>query len=209
MSTCIAVVGPPRTGTSAVAGLLHALGIPTGVSAVAPNLYNPKGFFEDADFWHLNAAACGSAEVPSLTSVWTPERLADLRRVVQVRSARHPIWAVKDPRLCMTLPTLLQVCQDVGTPLKVIFTSRNSWQAVSSLATLWGRIGLDRAAELWGRYSVAVAKSRREFIGLKMLVDFNDTIEVPAVVVDGVADFVERPVTAAARAWIDPGLRHF
>ena len=52
--TCVIVIGCYRTGTSAVAGVLHHLGVSMGKSFDPPAKSNPKGFFEDLDFKNLH-----------------------------------------------------------------------------------------------------------------------------------------------------------
>lgn len=51
----VIIVGPPRSGTSAVARVLHEqMGVCMGLNFVKPNKHNSNGFYEDADFIYAN-----------------------------------------------------------------------------------------------------------------------------------------------------------
>ena len=49
-STCILVLGTPRSGTSCVAGILHHLGVVMGEQFLEADDWNPAGYFQDVEF---------------------------------------------------------------------------------------------------------------------------------------------------------------
>ncbi len=48
-SRCVVVLGTGRSGPSAVAGILHTLGVSVGRNLLGSNRSNPRGYFEDRD----------------------------------------------------------------------------------------------------------------------------------------------------------------
>ncbi|MGH2482289.1 MAG: sulfotransferase family protein, partial [Ktedonobacteraceae bacterium] len=53
-NTAIIVLGMHRSGTSAVAGMLNALGMYLGSDLMAPAADNPKGFYEHNGITNLH-----------------------------------------------------------------------------------------------------------------------------------------------------------
>lgn len=52
--TCILLLGMHRSGTSALAGTLHQLGIYLGSDLMKPGQYNKKGYFENNLIFRFN-----------------------------------------------------------------------------------------------------------------------------------------------------------
>lgn len=111
----IVVIGMHRSGTSATAGLLHACGAHIGDPGElkVPSKVNPRGFFER---WDVRAVCDDFMQAAGAewwkVSRFDPEAVAGAsRRELSARAGavvaaldRHPIWAIKDPRLCLALP---------------------------------------------------------------------------------------------------------
>jgi hypothetical protein len=125
----IFILGMHRSGTSLAARLLNLMGAHLGPeSALLPaNPDNPSGFWERRDVVGINAALLRHAH-----AAWhrvehfsdakeTPEAIEkNMRAVIGEMDARAP-WAMKDPRLCLTLPRWLPLLQ---TPLAVVVSRR-------------------------------------------------------------------------------------
>jgi predicted glycoside hydrolase/deacetylase ChbG (UPF0249 family) len=123
------ILGSGRSGTSMLAGTLHASGYFMGDRLISGDAANPKGYFEDREFESINEAllkqvtpprpgaeageSCGDegiqptygwrwlARIPAGTSIDSPPCLVER---MSARLERSP-FAFKDPRLCYTLPT--------------------------------------------------------------------------------------------------------
>lgn len=114
MTKTVVVLGMHRSGTSAVAGVLHKLGVNMGDKLYPPAHGNPFGHYEDIDFIETNTAILRAAggewhNPPSdfqirVYGAREGQRLIDL---VKDRSAKHSTWGFKDPRTCLTLPLYL------------------------------------------------------------------------------------------------------
>jgi hypothetical protein len=119
MATQLLVLGMHRSGTSTVAGLLYHLGAFVGddQELIGANAENPKGFWERADVIRLNdmmlqTQRCSWHNPAGWdTSLPLPEALqAETRSIVTLMN-QHPLWVMKDPRQCLTLPYWLQALE--------------------------------------------------------------------------------------------------
>ena len=130
--TGVCVIGLHRGGTSAVAGVLHHLGVFMGDQLLEPSEDNPKGYFEDRRFMELHTAIMGGDWKRPLENfqrdIW-PEFKCQYTTLVR-EFEEHELWGVKDPRLCYCLPLLQSVVKD---ELKVIWVHRDPWFAAYSL----------------------------------------------------------------------------
>lgn len=89
MSHAVAVIGTGRSGTSAVAGMLHAWGIPMGDHLLPTDAANPDGYFEDEPLVALDEALLAGSRVGALS----------LGAYLRWRAQRSQVWGAKDPRL--------------------------------------------------------------------------------------------------------------
>lgn len=103
--TCIIVMGCFRSGTSAVAGTLHHLGVFMGDRFDQPNANNPKGFWEDLEFKELHSAYEDCQHDSCDLDV-------NYRQLISKREAEHELWGVKDPLLCKYLSKITSVISD-------------------------------------------------------------------------------------------------
>ena len=84
----IMVVGEGRCGTSAVAGILHHLGVFMGEDFVPPNHTNVYGHWEDIDFHDLTKNVWNEWRGPGRTEkVWIEriDKLSDKRRKLFIK----------------------------------------------------------------------------------------------------------------------------
>jgi hypothetical protein len=214
------VVGMHRSGTSAVAGTLAALGLatPEGDDVLASTQWNERGFFESKRLIavnnHLLAILGGTwTAPPTLPSGWERRtELDDLRQrageAFRRTFPRRPL-AWKDPRTCITLPFWRTV---VAGPLAAVFVYRDPVEVARSIDRR-GDAGYLCALALWDRY---VRDAAANLVDLPVLaVDYAHTLEEPAAWVDELVDFlqgvgigIDRRRKPAARATIDPAMRH-
>lgn len=130
----LVVTGFHRSGTSFVAGLVHAAGLFLGDDLIGAMESNPYGHFEDREIvgFHDQLLAdnglswqVGRPFIPVVRRQrW--EQAADL---VRERSTRHRQWGFKDPRACLFLNLWKQVVPE----LKVLAVYRHFSSAAYSL----------------------------------------------------------------------------
>ena len=65
MSQVLLITGMHRSATSLIASLFEGAGVHLGERLLAPNAQNPRGFFEDVEFFEFHRAAL-RARAPSI-----------------------------------------------------------------------------------------------------------------------------------------------
>lgn len=187
--TCIIVVGCYRTGSSAVAGMLHKLGVVMGDKFDPPNANNPKGFWEDVELKNLHKQML-EGENPD----------TEYKYHIQRRKQKYKFWGVKDPRLCMLLPVLTSKLDEAGVDHKVIECIRSPLDIAESLSK-----SSDSKID-WHPYVQAhIARKQEsllEYKGPKLCLTFTEIFNGHSL--DHIAQFVGREITTEAREWMIP-----
>ncbi len=213
----ICVIGMHRTGTSLVAGLLHRHGLWLGEEAelMAPNPYNPDGYFENDLVVNLNNDILemfgGSwSAPPKLAAGWAEDpRLEDSKRVAREIGERlassGEAWGFKDPRASLTLPFWLSVWGE----MTVVVTVRNPLEAARSLHRR-DDLRVENGISLWSMHYSSIFECTTPTT--RIVVDFESLCTDPA----GGAGALLRQLSGlreldseAARAAVRPALRHF
>lgn len=161
----IAVLGMHRSGTSAIARSLKALGVDLGDNLFGPIAGdNDKGFWEDADLQKFNERL-----LAKLGSGWNRISPIDAGRLVQdeFKSERFeastllerkfadaPVFGFKDPRTSVLLPFWRCIFDDLGVDHQYIIALRNPLEVAESLRKR-DRLELSHALALWLKYSWA------------------------------------------------------
>jgi hypothetical protein len=150
MSSCkpakiLFVVGMHRSGTSALCAALAACGASFGEQLIdAMAGVNDEGFWEDAGVVAVNeqlltlADSSWYAPADGLADInWDSERFAPQRTQASALLCAgfgdRPVQAVKDPRLCLTLPFWLEVCAELGIAARVYVINRAPLEVARSL----------------------------------------------------------------------------
>ena len=217
MGRCIVVLGVPRSGSSAVAGVLHHLGVNMGNGHLQRgNKWNPKGYMEDLRWQALNKRLTGDRyghDQPMAVSGEQAERYKALAELCDL----SPLWGMKDPRLCFTLQFVLPWLEDP----RVVAVKRNPMASAMSLmkhsqGNYKGRhmMTLQEAAELRDLWADAMEERLRGFGGPTFQVFYEELCYRPTGVAKELAAFAFdgldwlQPDVAAAAAFVDPSLRH-
>ncbi len=140
----IVLTGMHRSGTSFVASLFAQAGIAMGDRLLRGSPHNPKGYFEDTDFFTLHGemlrAACGSGEGWPDWGWTTDEALQreafgdfrDRARYLLIERAGRQRWGWKDPRSTL----VLDFWHDLVPEAKHVFIFREPWDVADSLHRL-------------------------------------------------------------------------
>lgn len=136
--------GAHRSGTSALANLMHALGVQLGVDLLDPQKgVNDEGFWEhrfvvdtnEAIFRRLNSSWYDFRQLPP--DFWTWSVFDDIRLAIRDWLEREfggqVVVGIKDPRLCRTLPLWHQVVTEAGWEASAIVIYRGAHNVASSL----------------------------------------------------------------------------
>jgi hypothetical protein len=182
------VLGMHRSGTSAIAGLLHAcgayVGAPEELMPAAPE--NPKGFFERRDANDLFNALLRSAgaawwkirdfQLSRIPPAMLQKAERELRTLVGDLDA-HGTWVLKEPRLCLLLPLL----RPHLTRPAAIIAVRHPLEVMQSLQR---RNGFPRVAALalWEAYVVALLRHSADMP--RLFVSYSSLVKNPSLMTD-------------------------
>jgi len=221
----IVVLGMHRSGTSAVARALMALGVGLGenlIEGVENN--NEKGFFEDRDIayfnqyellpalgldWHsLDPIGAQRFELPQVRSL--TGRAAAL---LEAKTAKVSLFGLKDPRLSRLLPFWQRIFDLLALDVTYVLTLRNPLSVASSLAR---RDGFDpvTSCTLWLVYLLDAIEATRG--SARIFVDYDRLMQSPQVELARIAaalGLAQSPETTSrieeyAREFLSETLRH-
>lgn len=201
----ILVVGPPRSGTSAVCHVLNECGIDFGDPAKfvdpAVNAHNPL-FFELVELNELNErmiARMGwsyndfnaTPLQDDFTSALADEFDEDVTQFV-AQFADAPLFGLKDPRFCFTLPLWQRLLSRHGIRSRILRTRRN----LESVASSNFRLSPERGIE-YGRRVALLSDSAAAY--------FLRNVEHEIVRFEDMRDCLPKALQAlASTASVDP-----
>ncbi|MDJ0864223.1 MAG: hypothetical protein QNJ82_18530 [Gammaproteobacteria bacterium] len=223
--TVIFVLGMHRSGTSAFAGALHALGVHLGDHLLPPDPDdNPLGYFELPDAVTLNdrlLAALGRhyMDLGEMPAGWQERAEVEavgtkIRDLLKKLGDESPLFAIKDPRLCRTLPVWKRAAQAVGLRLVFAHVFRHPVQVVRSLQKRDPDYTMAEGLLLWLNHVLEACQSIQQHH--VSWVEFDSLLRQPAARLSAVADELglRWPVEEAGQGAmlegiLKPGLRHF
>ena len=217
------VLGMHRSGTSAVARALKAVGVSLGDTLIPPSIgVNDRGFWEDAEInalniellealghdWHTLGPIAESLLVGNVT------RQLHSRAVVLLRSKLEsvPIFGFKDPRLPRLLPFWKKVFEELDVTVSYVLAFRNPLSVVESLAKR-DRFDPPKTVLLWIDH---VLHSLLYSSGsARMVVDYDRLIDDPLLELGRISRFLGLECDIAGSAmvefeqnFVDVSLRH-
>jgi hypothetical protein len=138
--TLILVIGCHRSGTSAVAGCLSAMGVDFGDNLIPPGFDNPRGFFENRKIVAMHDRLLASMgcrwDIPPSPNQHPPlpmkqAALATIGEVVG--DLAGPVCGVKDPRATLFVDLWREACEQLGVELRVHRVFREPEDVAASL----------------------------------------------------------------------------
>lgn len=214
MSRGILVVGPHRSGTSAVAGVLECLGVDMGKPSKGWPTYpsNPNGQFEDPKVVRLLDDIVGNWRFPA-THAFPSVAVDALVDYLNERHQTVPLWGIKDPRLCF----VTQVLTDRKVDCRFLFVTRNIESAARSIVArepyLPDQVGLFLATQYFLALAAGVGAARDKVPALSIA--YENLVADPHREVLAIVGFLATGYQAptpeqvdAAIDFIDPNLNH-
>jgi len=204
----IVVLAMHRSGSSAVAGVLHYLGVDMGAEHfMPPDARNPKGYFEDKRFVALNEcilASVGGAWNVNVSRDWIDyarDKFDDEAR--NLVSGRTGIWGWKDPRTVMTFPLYAPHLRDV----EFVIVTRAE-EAIAESLQARNKIPLAQGLEFAYTYHQRIDDLIDEFACPVHWVSYTWLVEEPEKVIRQIANTVGLHGGVPIN-FIDAELRHF
>ena len=169
-ATAIVVLGMHRSGTSALAGVLHQLGAGVPDDLMPGDQFNEKGYWESQSIADLDDEIFKSVgwtwdKIGKFPEDWFASPAAvDFRvRAIELL-ARHfgkfPLFVLKDPRFSILVPFWVSVLEEMGVRPVFVITSRNPAEVAGSLAHR-DRFPIEKTELLWLMHTLAAEKSTR------------------------------------------------
>ena len=140
----IIVLGMHRSGTSALSGMLHYLGVDFGEQLMTPvKSINDKGFFEHIGINRIHDAILKTlkyhwSDLRPLPEGWwkTPRIEAhkeELKKLITKEFGDSALWGMKDPRACRLLPIWLEIIDEMNLEPFFLICMRHPDEVARSL----------------------------------------------------------------------------
>ena len=139
----VLVLGMHRTGTSALSGVVHMLGVSAPKHLEPGNEFNAKGYWESQPIMRLNdriLQAVGSNwrdwsafDEGRLASAARSEFEAELAEVIAGEYGDSRLILLKDPRICRMAPFWLRGLDRAGIVPRIAISIRNPLESAMSL----------------------------------------------------------------------------
>jgi hypothetical protein len=205
-----------RTGSSAVAGFLHNMGVHMGNDLLGANPTNPKGHFEDREFvmfgenflrfhkgnWHQ----LRRLQSPSQPH---PSELAEFRSIVKRKDKIKHLWGWKDPRTVIYIRGLYHVLKD---PF-FIWVHRPREATIKSLSIRNRSFDEEKSGIIYDYHLNKWEVFKKEVLEVKFpnkytVVPYNDLLERPEVYVALFTQLFKLPLTKKPFDFLDISLNH-
>lgn len=171
-STAVIVLGMHRSGTSALAGTLHHLGVDLGSRLMPASPDNPRGYWEHHEVVTANQrlmAELGYAwdDIRPLPPSFEHTEVALLAgrqlSAILVRDfSGVSLWGLKDPRLCRLLPLWIPLLAQLAVKPRFILALRDPVEVTASLGAR-DRMTAARAGVLWLRHVLDAERNTRGY----------------------------------------------
>jgi hypothetical protein len=161
LRTAILVLGMHRSGTSALARITNFLGAAMPRHLMPANKTNPRGHWESAPLVALHDQL-----LTALDSSWDDWRTPGarwketdaagrfagrLRMAIDEEFGNAPLFVLKDPRICRTLPYWMSILEKSGIRSAPVIIVRNPLEVAESLRARDG-MSFEKAMLLWLRH---------------------------------------------------------
>lgn len=219
-STAIFVLGMHRSGTSALTGMLHRLGVALGQHLMPASEDNPRGYWENADIVAVHERLMGALgwtwdDIRSLPAgfEWSEpaeQAARELLALAQRDFAGAALWGLKDPRLCRLMPLWSALSAAAGVTPRYVLAVRHPLDVAASLTARDG-IGTARGLLLWLGHLLDAERATRG--ARRVVVHYEDLIGGRGW--RGIADEIAQALgvawphvdAAAVDAFLAPSLR--
>ncbi len=189
------VTGTGRSGTSAVARLLHEVGLIMGHDLNPADEHNVEGYFEELPLIAVNDAILHRAGIGPPFTWASRKKLLDAAKAYRgymrdLAAAATPAW--KDPRFCWTLEAWLDV---LPVRPRVIVCLRSPDEVAASARHLYGMLderSRDAVLYLWRAQYERLLEVLDEFGLQSMCVEYGELHRDPARAIEPLTAFVGR-----------------
>jgi hypothetical protein len=204
----IIVTGSGRSGTSAVARLIHEAGLSAGRDLIPADESNAEGYFEERAVVELNDHVLKDAGMDAWFRVAPREELLAAARargdeMRALAATATPAW--KDPRFCWTLEAWMEV---LPSRPRVVACLRSPAEVVASTMRYYGQVSDEARRHVEHRWRSEYERLMEIIAEFKLdavCVEFADLHRATKKTVSRLSRFVGRDLDAAG---VRRDLRH-
>lgn len=206
-----------RSGSSAVAGTLHFLGIDMGNDLLNPSFSNPKGYFENRYFVKLNDFILqlfnATWKTPPSREIISSEYIGMEGIQTLLNKNIKPIWGLKDPRMALTFNIWKPYLETIAD-ITYVFVWRPIEECAASLVDR-DDMNLDIATKILKVYLMNLKYYREQLEKEnKDIVDihFQEILEKPEIFVREINLRINQPYNHnlnIVKEFLDEKLKHF
>ena len=201
----VIIIGMHRSGTSALAGLLHNSNLIMGEEKnliPKPSQENIKGFYENYLFRRINdhiVEKCGYAikswdtKVPQMSANFLTRYR--MRRILKQYNERYDKWGWKDPRTCLTLGLWLKEIEklDFSGKCKLLYIMRDPYAVASSMVKR-DNTNFENGLKLWLVYNQYALAAIDSFNISTHYLTYENLIKNPIETSQSFSSFLEHPI---------------
>ena len=198
----VIVIGMHRSGTSALAGILHLNEIIMGEESIfrpKPLPQNPKGFYENYLFRKINdkmlekygyKVKSFKTDIPRIEA--NDQMKQKMKKLLLKYQDKYTSWGWKDPRTCLTLSIWLDILNELNLidSFKILFTIRNAQSVTRSLVKRDGLKEL-QALMLWNIYNKLAIKAVDKYSIDTFYFTYEQLIKEPVLTTQAIFKFLE------------------
>jgi hypothetical protein len=215
LKKCIVVLGMHRSGTSALLGVVHRLGVPIGSTTLADVYEHPEAVdFNERLLFHFGRGWDCLGSLPH--SWWMDPGVEaykqELNSIICREFGKYPLWGIKDPRMCITLPVWLAAFASLSIQPVFIVAIRNPLEIAKSHARR-DEFSQQKSILLWMNYMLAAEYHSRG--RQRLFINYSELMADPEAVTARIVQHFRlgflRPWGQAAddiRQFLKPELKH-
>lgn len=203
----VIVTGAGRSGTSAVARVLHESGVPMGESFAPPSERNPVGFYEELPVCDLNdriMKECGIDRLERWPGRATMLAIgAQYAAAMRVLAANETVGGWKDPRFGATLEAWLPQLRSAP---KIVLCLRSPEAFVRSVTRVYGLVEREAVDRRWANLHRRLLDVIRDYRLDAICIEYERLMAHPNETVAELSRFVGHPLDAR---FIESEARHY
>ncbi len=168
MKQCILILGMHRSGTSALSGILHILGVYQGLDLLPPSNENRKGFFENKHILDFNEKVLDDHGASWDDLFFDGKKLIidkyaeELKTLISEKFGHARCFSIKDPRICLLFPIYEKALTELGITIHPLIIYRNPLETAVSLQER-DRFSLEKGLILWLEHFLLSEKYTRSY----------------------------------------------
>jgi hypothetical protein len=209
-----------RSGTSALAGVLHSIGVSMGKNLLEAGEINPKGFFENRNVYYFNELSL----LPSLSTSafdlkfsqakfeeknWDEKLFLKAKNIIENDYMDLQLFGLKDPRISILVPFWSDVLESLDVEPYYAIIVRSPFEVMTSLRKIYD-ITEDEGYLIWLNYYLSIfqhTSGRSRYIVL-----FDDLFKNTDKVINDILTFLDIECNVVTRdkasRFVDGSLRH-